>query len=161
LEDLTLKTNAKLWLTSVSVLCFILIPIIATTGAVNPPESIDYGEIVRLDHTVFSDESLGEILEIQYQIIINVSTNTNWHSGLIGMAVNEERSFLMDTPVKDCVHWVYIREIYEWMPEPPKPPEPFLDMAINGILTFASENLLGMIISAIVVIYLASKILLQ
>ena len=140
---------------------FLLIPVVAIMGATTPPESIDYGDIVRLDHTVFSDESLGEILEIQYQIIINVSTNTNWHSGLIGMAVNEERSFLMDTPVKDCVHWVYIREIYEWMPEPPKPPEPFLDMAINGILTFASENLLGMIISAIVVIYLASKILLQ
>lgn len=161
MEVLSLKVNNTLLLASISISFFLLIPVISAMGAVNPPESIDYGEIVRLDHTVFSDESLDNILEIQYDIIINVSITIDWHNSLIGLTVHEERTFLMDTPVKDCVHWVYIREIYEWLPEPPTPPEPILDIIINGIFSFASENLLGMIISGVVILYLGSKVLLQ
>ena len=145
----------------VSLILLMVLPITLVNGGINPPKTVDYGDIVSLDHIVYSDEEMLNVLVVEYEIIINVSVLTDWHNGLIGMEALSERAWLLNTPAKDCVHWVYIREIHEWYPVPPIPPEPFLDTVINGILAFASENLLGMIISGIVILYLGSNVLLQ
>ena len=156
-----MKVNSTLLLMSVSIFFILLIPMNIVTGDTDPPESVDYGDIVALDHVVYSDETMETIIIVEYEIIINVSKSIEWHSGLIGLTELDERAWLLNTPVKDCVHWVYIRAIHAWYPVPPTPPEPLLDMIINGILSFASENLIGMIISVVVIIYLLSKVLLR
>ena len=142
-----------------SLLILLIIPIIIATGSTNPPKTVDYGDIISLDHIVYSDEKMLNIISVEYDFIINVSSTIEWHSGLIGLSEMDERAWLLNTPVNDCVHWVLIREIHEWNPVPEAEAEPLLDMIINGILDFVSTNLLGMIISSIVVIYFLSKIL--
>lgn len=145
----------------VSLIFLMIFPICLVNAGVNPPKTIDYGDIVSIDHIVYTDETLEIIIEVQYDIIINVSSTIDWHSGLVGLTESSERTWLLNTPVEACVHWVFIRQIHEWLPVQPDPPEPFLDSIINWVLSFASENLIGIIISGLLIIYILSKVLLQ
>lgn len=149
------KKMNKLLIFSMISIVFLFLPIMVQAGVPTPPKSKQY-DLITYDYIITDD--FEDVIEEQYDLIVNLTLKEDWHYYLEGMNVGDNSAY---KDKDDYIHTFYVKQIisYEGTATPDSESGPnLLDSIIATLTGFTMEELIIMIIIGIVILWILSHL---